>query len=68
VLDFFLCGDGEGHVDATEDDIGTRLAVEESLAVVITLKKSRNISNLIIFNKTLKQKFLIKVKKSIRRY
>jgi hypothetical protein len=46
VLDFFLGGDGEGHVDATENDIGTRLTVEESLTVVITLK-NRNISNLI---------------------
>ncbi len=32
-------GNGEGHVDAAEDDIGGGLAVEESLAFVVTLKK-----------------------------
>jgi hypothetical protein len=64
VLDF-LCGDGEGHVDATEDDIGARLAVEESLAVVITLKKSRNISNKIVYDKTLKKKNVYQSEKII---
>jgi hypothetical protein len=37
---------GEGHVDAAENIVGVGLAIEQSLAFIVTLKKQKTIKNI----------------------